>query len=203
MEPKESKNVRPRSVPDPHDQNKASKLQIFLACLKTLWEEFYPSQTERLSRIAAEMGMPPNQIADVLQEVWLDAAKHHEGFRGEGAEERLSSWLDTVVRSKSRDVLRRLGRRREESLDNLPAETMDRTAKEPAELMETKERDENLAAHLEELRKENPLNCRLVCAHFLEGRSIQDLASEVHLGVNAISCRINRALKRLRYRLRE
>lgn len=175
-------------------QSPASKSPPFLPDLKTPWEEFHRSQMERLSRIAAEMGVPSDRIVGVLQEVWLDVAKHHEGFQGEDAEQRLSSWLGKVVRNKSRDVLRRLKRRREVSLDKLPAETMDRKTKDPAEVMEEKERDENLAAQLEELRKENPMNCRLVSEHILEGRSLSYLAAATGLGVHAISCRIDRTL---------
>ncbi len=80
---------------------------------------------------------------------------------------------------------------------------MDHKAKEPPQVMTAKEREESLIAQLEELRKEDTLNCRLVCEHFLERRSIQDLAAETGLTVNAISCRIRRTLKKMRDRLRE
>jgi len=201
MESRRSKEPRPKSISDTHDRHEASELQSFLARLRMPWEQFHRAQTERLSRIAVEIGVPPDQIADVLQEVWLALFTNHERFQGEDVEQQLSSWPAAVTRNKSRDALRRPRRRREESLDDLPAEPMDRKTKEPAELMVAKERDESLAAQLEELRKKNPLNYRLLVAHALEGQSLQDLAAETGLGENAISCRISRILKKLRYRL--
>ncbi len=203
MESKRSKEPRPESRTHTHHRKEASELQSSPARLKMPWEEFHCAQTERLARIAAEIGVPPDRIADVLQGVWLALVTNHESFQGADGEQRLSSWLVAVARNKSRDVLRRLRKRREESLGDLPAEPMDRKTKEPAESMEAKERVESLATQLGELRKKNPLNYRLLVAHVLEGQSLQDLGAETSLGVNAISCRISRILKKLRYRLQE
>jgi RNA polymerase sigma factor (sigma-70 family) len=203
MESKRSKKTRRRSASDTHDRHEATELYTFLAPLKIPWEEFHRAQTECLSRIAAEIGVPPDQITDVLQEVWLALITGHERFQGEDVEQQLSSWLGAVTRNKSRDALRRLGRRREQSLDDLPAEPMDRKTKGPAELVEVKERDERLTAWMEESRKKNPLNCQLLCAHVLEGQSLQRLATETGLSVHAISCRISRIKNKLRYRLSE
>ena len=203
MRSAESKNSRPPSVSCTPEQIKTSESQRFFAGLKTPWEKFHRSQTERLSRIAAEMRMPPDRIADVLQEVWLDLIEHSEGFQGEDAERRLSSWLVVVVRSKVRDALRRLKRRRAESLGALPEEPVDHKAENPEKRMEAEERSESVGAKLEELRKESRLNCRLVHEHILEDRSLRDLAAETGLDSHAISCRIGRSLKKLRRGLRE
>ncbi len=85
MKPKKSKNARSRRAPDTHGRSKTSKSPSLFIELNTPWEDFHRSQSERLSHIAAKMGVPPELIVEVLQEVWLDAAKHHEGFQGEGA----------------------------------------------------------------------------------------------------------------------
>jgi RNA polymerase sigma factor (sigma-70 family) len=197
---------RPCSMPCTARHIEVRESKPFFAGLKTPWEEFHRCQTQRLSRISAGTGVSPDQIADVLQEVWLAAAEHHEEFQGEDAEQRLSSWLVGVVRKKSIDTIRRLSRLRRlriKSLDNLPAESVDKKAKEPAELMEAKERDETLATQLEELWSRNRLNYHFVCQHVLEDRSLPDLAAEIRLGVHAISCRISRTLKDLGARLQE
>jgi RNA polymerase sigma factor (sigma-70 family) len=203
MESERSKTLRPHSATSTNDQSEANESQTVPPSPKTAWKQFYRSQYDRLSRIAANMGVPQDQIADLVQEVWLGALEHLKGSQEEDMEQRLTAWLDSVVRNKSRDVLRRLRRRREESLDDLPAERMDPKTNEPWELIEGKERYEHLGSQLEELRKENLLNCRLVCEHFLEGRPLGDLAAETGLGVHAISCRISRTLKWLRRRLRK
>ncbi len=113
MAPKESEKARPRCESCTHEQKEACESQPF-AGLKTPWEEFYRCQTKRLSGVAAKMGVPPDQIADVVEEVWAYAFEHREGFQGEDVDQRLSTWLGTVVRSKSKDVLRRIHRRRAE-----------------------------------------------------------------------------------------
>lgn len=204
MKSEKPEGSRPPSLsctPEPTERRESKPC---LAGLMTPWEEFYRRQRERLSRIAADMGVPPDQIADVLQEAQLDTLKHSEGFQGADVEQRLSSWLGKVVRSKSRNALRSLSRRRRiESLDALPVEPADCKMKEPAELMAGQERYESLGRQLDELRQKNPLNCRLLYEHFLEGRSLQTLSVETGLVVHAISCRIGRALKMLRRRLQE
>lgn len=202
MEPKESELSHPRSVSCTSEQKGDSNSQPF-AGLKTPWKEFYLAQTKRLARTAAEMGVPRDQIADVVQEVWLDAWKHRKGFQGEDVDQRMAAWLGTVVVHKSIDALRRGRRRQAGSLDGLSAEPMDYRGEAPAERTEAMERDESLASSLEELRKKSPLNYRLVCKHITEARALEDLAVETSLGIHAISCRISRTLKKLRGRLRE
>lgn len=197
---------RPCSTSSTAEHIEVRESKPFFAGLKTPWEEFYRCQTQHLSRIAAKMGISPARIADVLQEVWLAAAQHHEEFQGEDAEQRLSSWLVGVVRKKSIDTIRLLGRlrrRRIESLDNQPMEPVDRRAKGAAELMEARELNGGLVGELEELWNKSRLNYHLVCQHVEEGRSLPDLADETGMSVNAISCRISRALKYLRSRLQE
>lgn len=202
MAPKESEQSRSQSVSCAHEQTRTSESHPF-AGLKTPWTEFHRFQTERLSRIAARIGVAPDQIADVVQEGWLDAWKHHEGFLGEDVEKRLSAWFSTVVVSKSRDALRRARRRRTESLDELPMEPVDREGESPAERIEAIERNESLATALEEMRKKDPLNHQLVCEHILESRSLLDLAFATGLGIHAMSCRIDRILKKLGVKLQE
>lgn len=196
-------NCRSSSASRAQRRRAANNGQPILAVLKTQWSEFYRAQVERLSRIAAEMGVSPDRITVVLQEVWLDLTKHPEAFQGQDADPRLASWLGVVVRSKSRNMLRRLRRERAESLNNLPAELVDSKADDPAELMEAMERNECVAAVLEKLREKDPLNCHLVHEHILQGRSLADLAAETGLGIHAISCRIDRTLHKLGIQLSE
>lgn len=202
MRPKDSEPSRSWRLLCTNEQSEDSGSQPF-AGLETTWTEFYRLQTERLYRSAAQIGVPSDQIADVVQEVWLDAWKHREGFQGKDVDQRLSSWLSTVVVHKSIDALRRGRRRQAGALDDLLAEPMDDGAEDPVERMEARERDENLSATLDGLRKEDSLNCRLVCERLIVGRSLPDLAADTGLGINSIACRISRTLKKLRVRLRE
>lgn len=90
MDPKESELSRPQSLSCTPEQKGASSSHPFPG-LKTPWKQFHLTQTKRLSGIAAKMGVTPDQIDDVVQEVWLDAWKHREGFQGEDVDQRLAA----------------------------------------------------------------------------------------------------------------
>lgn len=201
MDAKEPKNARAHSERFMQGQEASTNESTSTFAGLESWETFHRSQTRRLSRIAIELGVPRDRIPDVLQKVWLDALKHHEGFQGENADQRLASWLSAVVRSKARDLLRRIKRQQAVSLESLLAVLVDGATGDPAEVVEAEERDVCLQAMFEELRKQEPLNCWLVWERIVEGRSIRDLASERGLGIHAVHCRINRVLKRLRGQL--
>lgn len=209
MGAKEPKNDRPPSEDCPPDHFSgerdaaANESSPVFPGLYAPWQEFQRSQSACLSRIADEMGVPPERIEEVVQEVWLDAWKDRQGFLGQDVDQRLATWLSKVVRSKSRNALRRMKREQAVSLDTLPAEMVDCETEEPAELMDAEERDECLNAAFEELRKGEPLNCWLVWERVVNRRSIRELSDETDLGTHAITCRIGRTLKKLGSRLSE
>jgi RNA polymerase sigma factor (sigma-70 family) len=155
------------------------------------WDDFYRIQSARLSRIAAARGVPPDQVEDVVQEVWLETVANWARFRGEHGAQRLLSWSAKVMHGKTVDAIRRLDRRRAQPL---PADPVDGSTS-PREVEEWREW---LAAKLEELRENDARNCRLLCGHFLDGRPIKDLAAETGLTIHAVHCRISRALDKLR-----
>jgi RNA polymerase sigma factor (sigma-70 family) len=183
--------------PATHEEKGGERTSTFFSGLTTPVDEFIRSQMVRLRRIAYEMGVPRDRIDHVIQDVWRDALQSNATFNGEHAQQQRCAWLNRVMRSKSKNALRYL-KRPPASLDATSAEPVDCEAKEPVDLMQAKEREAWLAASLEELRAKDPVNGRLLSEHFLEGRSIRELADETGFTSHAIHCRIGRALKKLR-----
>jgi RNA polymerase sigma factor (sigma-70 family) len=162
------------------------------------WSTFYRLQSERLSRVAADRRLRPEQIADLVQEVWAETVEHWDSFRGRHGAPRLLSWSRRVMHCKTVDAIRRLNRQQNGSLHAHAAKLIDPKAPASADVAEERERREWLTVRLEELRAEDPVNGRLLCEHFLEERTTQELADETGLSVHAIHCRISRTLEKLR-----
>jgi RNA polymerase sigma factor (sigma-70 family) len=167
----------------------------FFAGLASLPDDVYRIVTASLARIAERVGVPRAECEDVAQEVWLQAAKDPERFRGEHGLRRLCSWLAKVAHNRARDALRDLKRKSVPSLDALAAEPMDRKA---VERIDAAEWSEWLAVILARLRREEPENCRLLSEHHLGKRSIQELADATSWKANEIRCRIYRGMEKLR-----
>lgn len=172
--------------------------ECFSAGLASLPNDFYRKLTGRLIRIAEKIGVPRDEREDVAQEALLEAVKHAEQFQDEYAAQKLCAGLTRqLLHNKAVDALRRLERHAAQSLEDLPAETSD--LKE-AKRAEREEQKECLEALLAPLRKQEPENYRLMCEHHLQGRSIQELASEMGMTANEIGCRLYRAMMKLRRR---
>jgi DNA-directed RNA polymerase specialized sigma24 family protein len=105
----------------------------FFAGLTVPLDEFVRAQSARLARIASKVKVPPDQIADVVQAVWLDAVRNGVTFRGENAVRARCAWLGRVVLRRSADALRSLQRRAAESLE---AEPVDEEAKDAPTLLD-------------------------------------------------------------------
>lgn len=67
-------------------------------------------------RVAASILRDPDQAADATQDGFLKAFRGLASFRGDAA---FKSWLLTIVANEARGQLRKQGRRRESSLDDV------------------------------------------------------------------------------------
>jgi RNA polymerase sigma factor (sigma-70 family) len=170
------------------------KEEHFFAELTSLPDDFYPTMTVRLIQIAERLGVARDQCEDVAQETWVHAFDNPKQFRGEKALDELRSWLITIGHNVAVDVLRRLDRHPVQSLDASVAEQIDEAE---AKRKQDAEWSECLTAWLERLRQEQPENWRLLCEHYLEGRSIRQLAAVRGWTANKTSCRIYRAIQKM------
>ena len=146
-------------------------------------------------RLAERLGVPQSLCEDVVQEVWIRALMQGKEFHGEGALAELCAWLCGIAHHVAVDMLRGLGRHGAASLEALAAEPLDQGE---VNRVERAAGAECLTVCLERLRREAPENCWLVCQHYLEGRTIQELAEETGRTAHEISCRIYRVMQKLR-----
>ncbi len=135
------------------------------------------------------------EVEQVVQDAWLAAVKKREEFLGTDIEQRLRSWLRNVVRHKAQDLRRHLALCQFETLDGESLELLDDSATECAEAAEVRE---TVHALLESVRVGNEESHRLLCEHWLQGRSYEELAHEYAMKPCAIESRIRRLLKKLR-----
>jgi RNA polymerase sigma factor (sigma-70 family) len=162
---------------------------------KHLPDGVYRAWSARMVRLAERLGVPQSLCEDVVQEVWIRALMQGKEFHGEGALAELCAWLCGIAHHVAVDVLRGFGRHGAVSLEALSAEPLDQGE---VNRVERAAGAEWLTACLERLRQEAPENCWLVCQHYLEGRTVHELAAETGRTANEVSCRIYRALYKLR-----
>ena len=163
--------------------------------LKRLPEEIYRVLTVRLSRMAQKLGVPKDLCEDVAQETWLRALKQRKQFRGEHSLDELHSWLGAIAHNLAVDARRDLARHPIQSLDNSASEARD---EKEATRSDAAEWSECLGVWLARLQQEEPENYWLVCEHYLEGRTIRELAAERGWTAHQVSCRIYRAKRKIR-----
>ncbi len=165
----------------------------------------FPGLAEHIRRCLHEVGLTPEQVERVTQQVWLALLENRHLFEGEHAEQQLHAWVDRVAHGKAMDEHRRARRERRlfRALDALRAEPKDRRedAAEQAEV--TQHWCEWLREGMEEMRVQHPLNYRLLYGHYMEGRRAKDLAKEEGLSVNAVYQRLRWARAWLRKRMTE
>jgi len=145
--------------------------------------------------MAQKLGVPRDLCEDVVQETWLRAFKQRKQFCGDHWLDELHSWLCAIAHNLAVDTRRDLARHSVQSLDNSVSEAMDEkefTRSDAAEWSEC------LCIWLARLQQEEPENYRLVCEHYLEGRTIRELAAERGWTAHQVSCRIYRAKRRIR-----
>jgi RNA polymerase sigma-70 factor (ECF subfamily) len=151
---------------------------------------------------ARRAGLPPEDSADVVQEVFRAVATHLAGFRHERKSDTFRGWLWTITRNKVRDLRRRqAGRPNAEGgtdahqrLLEVPAGpdsgSADSAFSSTAPL---------LARALERIRSEfEERTWQAFRAVVMEGRSPADVAASLGLSVNAVYIARSRVLRRLR-----
>jgi RNA polymerase sigma-70 factor, ECF subfamily len=98
------------------------------AAFTRLWLDANPALVRYLRVIA------PESAEDAAADTWVQAVRGLRRFRGDEAAWR--AWLFTTARRRVIDASRRRSRRREEPLQNLPAEALPVTADAADEAME-------------------------------------------------------------------
>jgi RNA polymerase sigma factor (sigma-70 family) len=166
--------------------------------LAEAWTSLYRIHRRRLFEVATKLGLQPDEIEDIVQDLYATMLARGEQLREEGGAEDWFAWSCKVMRDKAVDEFRRRDRRSASPLDALPTEPMDRHASESEYLAEAEECRECLGALLGKLEGGDKENGEFLRRHYLEEESCQSLAEETGISVHAIECRISRTLQVLR-----
>jgi RNA polymerase sigma factor (sigma-70 family) len=168
--------------------------------LALAWDEFYRIYDDLLRRFAAARGLKGQDVDDCLQAVWMEIAARLTDFERPEMRPGLRSWLYTLVRSESCDLLKRRARQKVESLDvarHVPAVA----SPDPLEAMERQWKQALLQTMLQEIRHEvSATNWRLLEMRFMLGSDVAQVAADLGLSSEEVRYRQRRLLNKLRRR---
>jgi RNA polymerase sigma-70 factor (ECF subfamily) len=158
---------------------------------------------QRLFRIARGVVRDDSVAEDVVQESYLRAFQHLDGFRGES---RLSTWLHRIVLNEALTRLRKISRVREMPLpsDLSGAEILrfphGAASDDPEKAMAQRQ----ILQVVEEATDQLPDNFRLVfVARVIEGLSVEDTAELLDIKPETVRTRLYRARILLRRHIDE
>lgn len=154
---------------------------------RSAFHEFVKLYGQTVFRIAYSVLHDEKEAEDAAQETFLQVYKSLSAYRSQG----IKSWLTRITVNKAIDLKRRRDRRREEQWD--PADVADKIPTPEDELLEDmlrQERRNELQSKLSEL----PAGHRqVVTAFYFEGKSHEQIASELALSVKTIESKLYRA----------
>jgi RNA polymerase sigma-70 factor, ECF subfamily len=162
------------------------------------WELFFRAYAAYIRRVATYFGVKFADLDDCCQEAWIEVVKRLAEGRYDPTRGSLAAWIFAVVRNKSIDFLRALGRNPEikvADLDFLPTHC----ELDPAVLFERKRRQEILESAIAELI--NRLSATTFEALYqtsIEERDGSSVARELGLTLEQLRYRRRRAKQSLR-----
>ena len=150
-----------------------------------------------LTRYAMSLLRDLDRARDAVQDTFLKL--YRQPLDGV-AESKVKSWLFTVCRNRSLDILKK--EKRMISIDDQQIGNVRSTEKDPCELTQAAEDRRELAGHLEEVLRHMdglPTNQREVLRlKFQGGMSYKEIAGALDLSVSNVGFLLHSGLKRLR-----
>jgi RNA polymerase sigma factor (sigma-70 family) len=189
------------------DADLVKKAQAYLECtrnggvptaeLTEEWERFYHSCDLTIRRFAARCGA--ESVADCSQEVWKTLLVKLAGFQSAPGRPPFLSWLYRLVRNKAVDQIRDRTRHPTESLadgaeESIPEPDRDQAADWDRQLLRS-----HVHQVLGELEKQIPeQSYRILYMHWIEGRTMSEIASLLNLSIVQVWERHHRAKRKFR-----
>lgn len=168
--------------------------------LNQAWHEFYRIYSNVIKSYVVSHGIRGTDVDDCVQEVWLAVARNLAEFEHPRDKPGLRSWLYTVVRSKTTDVIRRNNRRTIHNLDTFIDQVADlaSTEPEPAGATEWRWDATMVMTAIEELRNHvSEINFRVLQMRVVEGRSEAETATALGLTREQVRYRKHRTKRKL------
>ena len=128
---------------------------------------------------------------DLTQETFLSAYQHLEAFDGQAEK----AWICRIASNKCVDYLRAAARRAIPTAEEELPEQMTPEQDEPLQHLMNKEILKELEERCKVLK---PPYREIALAHFVEGKSAAEIATETDIGVNTVKTQIYRARELLK-----
>ena len=161
------------------------------------FERIVAVHAQRVARLAHRLLGWPDDVDDVVQDVFLAAWRHRKKFRGDRGEHALNAWLNTITVNRCRTVRRRRLMRwaRRKQLQEQNAES-------PAPSADTSTMNgETFAVVRNAVRRLPARDREVLVLHYLEQTPIAELGPMLGLSRSAVDVRLHRARNRLRQQL--
>lgn len=172
-------------------------IERFVLGERPAFERIVGLHGQRVARLAHRLLGWPDDVDDVVQEVFLAAWRHRKKFRGKDEARALDSWLNTITVNRCRT----LRRRRLARWSRLKESQAQRSSKAD-QAADAKALVDDRSALVRDAVRRLPVRDREVLVlHYLEQTPIAELGQMLGLSRNAVDVRLHRARNRLRQQL--
>lgn len=167
------------------------------------FEELFNRHHKRVYNIALQMLKDESEAADATQEVFVKAYSSINNLKSDAA---FVTWLKTMTVNKCRDIIRKRGNVRVESLD-VPIETKDggTVNTEVADWTNNPEKSLDKKQTREMVQKAicslTPDYCEVVTLFYIDGADIAEIARILNCPVGTIKSKLSRARAELKRKL--
>jgi len=202
----EGSAAKDEALPPEQPQDLFEKLKAYLdyrarkvdppSTLVEVWNDFYRTQTPRISKFLQKSALPEADREDCLQCVWGEVVDHLASLAYDPSRGRLSTWLLTVARNRSVDMLRR--RRRASRLIEAGLTLVD-PGPGPVESYERRSKQNRVRSVLEEFSgRVTALNFQILYQRMIEGRTVAEVAAALGLPPEQVRFRLYRMKREFR-----
>lgn len=161
------------------------------------WQEFHAAYEPLLTRYVFSQRIPPDEVPDVLQEIFAKLLQALKTFQYDPQRARFRTWLYRVARNQVHDWRRRRRRRREECY--APEQIVAVSPETEPFDWNAEHRQRVLEFALETVRdKTAPLTWICFVRHHLQRRTAAAIALETGLTENGVYSNAARVLDRVR-----
>ena len=160
------------------------------------WNEFYDVHAQRVWRaVAQRLGESAGEVADVVQEVFLDAARSAHNYRRQSGT--LTQWLNGIVRRKVA-----LHWRRRERQDRIAGDEVSRLlgwldgkTDDPPEIVASAELADAVRETLRQLPEDYE---HVLVAKYASGESARQIAADMGVSTDSVRSKLKRARQQFR-----
>jgi RNA polymerase sigma-70 factor (ECF subfamily) len=161
------------------------------------WQEFHAAYEPLLQRYVASQGVPPDDVPDVVQEIFTKLLRTLKSFEYDPTRARFRTWLFRVARNQVTDWQRQRRRRREEARS--PEQFVELPEDEGSFDWDAEHRQRVLEFVLETIRSEShSLSWICFAQRYLQGRTAGEISVETGLTENGVYTNAARVLMRVR-----